>query len=69
MFGTSCCLPTLNLSHRQASQPLIEAGLPGVMRLDEVRRVEIIPVLGTGKTDYRALCSQIVEELTQPPGE
>jgi long-chain-fatty-acid--[acyl-carrier-protein] ligase len=25
------------------------------MRLDEVRRVEAIPVLGTGKTDYKLL--------------
>jgi hypothetical protein len=25
------------------------------MRLDEVRQVERIPVLGTGKTDYKAL--------------
>jgi len=27
----------------------------GVMRLDEVRKVEKIPVLGTGKTDYKVL--------------
>jgi hypothetical protein len=29
------------------------------MRLDEVRRVEAIPMLGTGKTDYKALRAQI----------
>jgi hypothetical protein len=25
------------------------------MRLDQVRRLEMIPVLGTGKTDYKVL--------------
>ncbi len=30
------------------------------MRLDEVRRVERIPVLGTGKTDYKALRALVV---------
>jgi hypothetical protein len=28
---------------------------PGVLRLDEVRKVDKIPVLGTGKTDYKVL--------------
>ncbi len=30
-------------------------GFRGVMRLDEVRKVDKIPVLGTGKTDYKVL--------------
>jgi hypothetical protein len=30
------------------------------MRLDEVRRVEGIPVLGTGKTDYKVLRARLV---------
>jgi hypothetical protein len=25
------------------------------MRLDEVRRIDTVPVLGTGKTDYKQL--------------
>jgi hypothetical protein len=29
------------------------------MRLDEVRRVESLPVLGTGKTDYKQLRAQL----------
>jgi long-chain-fatty-acid--[acyl-carrier-protein] ligase len=29
------------------------------MRLDEVRQVEAIPVLGTGKTDYKVLRAMI----------
>lgn len=40
---------------REANARLMEAGFRGVMRLDEVRQVEGIPVLGTGKTDYKAL--------------
>jgi len=33
----------------------------GVMRLDEVRRMEQIPMLGTGKTDYKQLRALILE--------
>lgn len=50
---------TFELTLRQASDLLLEAGLRGVMRLDEVRQVEAIPVLGTGKTDYKELRRQI----------
>jgi long-chain-fatty-acid--[acyl-carrier-protein] ligase len=40
---------------REANALLAEEGFRGVMRLDGVRRVESIPVLGTGKTDYKVL--------------
>ena len=40
---------------RDANAMLQEEGFRGVMRLDEVRQVEKIPVLGTGKTDYKVL--------------
>lgn len=46
---------TVELTLREASQILLDAGLRGVMRLDEVRRIAKIPVLGTGKTDYKEL--------------
>lgn len=39
----------------QANAVLREEGFRGVMRLDEVRRLSRIPVLGTGKTDYKVL--------------
>ena len=42
-----------------ANQTLLAEGFRGVLRLDEVRRVEKIPVLGTGKTDYKVLRAQI----------
>ncbi len=46
---------TLDISLKQANDILAEAGLRGVMRLDAVERIEAIPVLGTGKTDYKVL--------------
>ena len=32
-----------------------------MMRLDAVQRVEAIPVLGTGKTDYKVLRKLVAE--------
>jgi long-chain-fatty-acid--[acyl-carrier-protein] ligase len=46
---------TLDISLQQANVILAESGLRGVMRLDAVERIEAIPVLGTGKTDYKVL--------------
>ena len=46
---------TFDLPLRAAAEILLADGLRGVMRLDEVRRLDRIPVLGTGKTDYTAL--------------
>ena len=40
----------------------------GVMRLDEVRQLPSIPVLGTGKTDYRTL-RQLVSESVESAGK
>jgi len=40
---------------REANRYLLDDGFRGVMRLDEVRPVRAIPVLGAGKTDYKAL--------------
>ena len=58
---------------RQANALLAEAGFRGVMRFDEVRPLEKIPVLGTGKTDYvtlRKLVAQdslsLAEQETRP---
>jgi long-chain-fatty-acid--[acyl-carrier-protein] ligase len=56
------------LELREANAILLEAGLRGVMRLDEVRHVDKIPVLGTGKTDYKALRAQVTEGASQPAG-
>ena len=50
---------TEELSFREAADLLLESGLRGVMRFDAVRRVDSIPVLGTGKTDYKTLRSEV----------
>jgi long-chain-fatty-acid--[acyl-carrier-protein] ligase len=55
---------TFDYSMREASAVLHESGLRGVMRLDEVRRIETIPVLGTGKTDYKQLRNIVLEDLS-----
>jgi long-chain-fatty-acid--[acyl-carrier-protein] ligase len=47
---------------REANARLLEEGFRGVMRLDEVRRVEKIPVLGTGKTDYKFVRAWLTSE-------
>ena len=54
---------TKPLSLRDANALLMEQGFHGVLRLDEVRQVEKIPTLGTGKTDYKVLRKQIEESL------
>jgi long-chain-fatty-acid--[acyl-carrier-protein] ligase len=58
---------TFPLTLREASQILLEDGLRGVMRLDEVRQIERIPILGTGKTDYKEL-RRLVTEAVAPHG-
>jgi long-chain-fatty-acid--[acyl-carrier-protein] ligase len=59
---------TEDLSLRQANEILLREGFHGVMRLDEVRRVESLPVLGTGKTDYKVLRAQILAKDEAPEG-
>ena len=53
----------ISLSLRDANAILAKAGFRGVMRIDEVRRVDAIPVLGTGKTDYKVLRGMLAEKL------
>ncbi|WP_422926282.1 AMP-binding protein [Singulisphaera sp. PoT] len=50
---------TESITLKEANARLMDAGLRGVMRLDEVRRVEGIPVLGSGKIDYHRLRDMI----------
>jgi long-chain-fatty-acid--[acyl-carrier-protein] ligase len=47
---------------QEANARLLAEGFRGVLRLDEVRRVKVIPVLGTGKTDYKVLRAQLAAE-------
>lgn len=50
---------TLEISLSEANGLISQAGLRGLMRLDEVRKIDKIPILGTGKTDYKVLRAQI----------
>jgi len=52
---------TLGITLSEANAVLTQAGLRGVMRLDAVERIAAIPVLGTGKTDYKVLRKLVVE--------
>lgn len=49
---------------REANALLQQAGFGGVMRLDEVRQIDKLPVLGTGKTDYKVLRAMIEQPAT-----
>lgn len=50
---------TEDIALRDANQALQKEGLRGVLRLDEVRKLDKLPVLGTGKTDYKVLRAMI----------
>ena len=60
-----CLFSTTELSLDEANATLNEAGFSGVARLNKACELVEIPVLGTGKTDYRGLKAKL-EELCQP---
>jgi long-chain-fatty-acid--[acyl-carrier-protein] ligase len=57
---TIALFTTEPITLREANAHLFEAGFRGVMRLDTVRRLDKIPMLGTGKIDYKQLRAMIV---------
>jgi long-chain-fatty-acid--[acyl-carrier-protein] ligase len=50
---------TEDVSLREANAVLQREGFRGVLRLDDVRKLDRLPVLGTGKTDYKVLRGMI----------
>lgn len=56
---------TESIATAEANAILEQAGLRGVLRLDEVRHVEQIPLLGTGKIDYKVLRAQLEAEQSR----
>jgi long-chain-fatty-acid--[acyl-carrier-protein] ligase len=50
---------TTDIRLADANTLLTQAGFRGIMRLDEVRRVDALPLLGTGKIDYKVLRARI----------
>ncbi len=52
---------TFELSLEEANSLLKEEGLSNLSRVSKVRRISTIPLLGTGKIDYRTLLAKIEE--------
>ena len=52
---------TRELDRQAVNARLREAGLSGLHNIRRVVRLDAIPVLGTGKTDYRALKDRLRE--------
>jgi acyl-CoA synthetase (AMP-forming)/AMP-acid ligase II/1-acyl-sn-glycerol-3-phosphate acyltransferase/acyl carrier protein len=50
----------------EANRLLRQEGMDGLWQLNEVRRVKAIPVLGTGKTDYKVLRQWVTEGQREP---
>jgi long-chain-fatty-acid--[acyl-carrier-protein] ligase len=50
---------TLEIRLADANALLTKAGFRGIMRLDDVQRIESLPLLGTGKIDYKVLRAKI----------
>jgi long-chain-fatty-acid--[acyl-carrier-protein] ligase len=55
---------TLDLDRAMANARLREAGLSSLHNIRRVVRLDAIPILGTGKTDYRALKARLRDEAT-----
>lgn len=51
----------------EANSLLEQQGFRGVLRLNEVRRVDRIPILGTGKVDYKVLRAWLEAEERRGP--
>lgn len=58
---------TTEITKSHANKLLAAEGLRGIMRIDEVRQIEGVPVLGTGKTDYKVLRHWITNPPTPEP--
>lgn len=46
---------TVDLSREEANQILQQAGFSNLVKISEVKKIEEIPLMGAGKTDYRSL--------------
>lgn len=50
---------TLDLSTEEVNQSLRESGMSNLIKMRSVKKVAMMPLLGSGKVDYRRLCSQL----------
>jgi long-chain-fatty-acid--[acyl-carrier-protein] ligase len=58
---------TLDLDCQTVNRQIRQAGLSPLHNLSRVIRLEQLPVLGTGKTDYRTLKRMLTERLAERP--
>ncbi|MCX7848466.1 MAG: hypothetical protein N2595_10625, partial [bacterium] len=57
-----CLFTKLAINEEEANRVLREAGFSSLARITHVVRVEQIPVLGTGKIDYRTLQEKVEQK-------
>jgi long-chain-fatty-acid--[acyl-carrier-protein] ligase len=57
---------TIEITQEEVNDLLHQEGFRGIMRIDAVWRLEQLPVLGTGKTDYKRLRAQVQGSHAQP---
>lgn len=53
---------TQDINTSEANKCLRDAGLSGIHRITDVRKIDRIPLLGNGKTNYRLLKSKVFED-------
>jgi long-chain-fatty-acid--[acyl-carrier-protein] ligase len=49
----------VNIDRQEANQVIMEAGLSALHAVRMVKKIDSIPMLGTGKTDYTALAELV----------
>jgi len=57
-------LTTMEIAAEQVREKLLAAGLPALWVPKQIRRVEKIPMLSTGKTDLKG-CRQLALEVAR----
>ena len=57
---------TLDIDRETASRKIREAGLSGLHNIRRVIKLDEMPLLGTGKTNYRALKQMFRKEQINP---
>lgn len=50
---------TIDIDKEEANQILLESGFSNLVKISSVKKIEEIPLMGAGKTDYRKLQSQL----------
>jgi long-chain-fatty-acid--[acyl-carrier-protein] ligase len=53
---------TIDIDKEDVNNRLQQAGFSNLIKISAVKKVEEIPLMGAGKTNYRALQSQLTEE-------